>query len=314
MLPSDKFFVPREEILKLTLGSFEHRAIRIEDTLKKEKAKFFEGSEVQVLGTFDEHAIVLSESGKVFRVIFESSATGDVMVMSAEAMPNVAFPRESLPAYLRREARVAADLYLKGLIPQATEKIAQISKMVEANAVYSDDQIVDVFLGAVTSHRSWKQVLGLKTEAELKTTLGESFGQIDSAKLQPKFSKLYDGSLSKEDLEQYRVLVHESFGKLNTKMKAVHEQVLKSVAQIREVSEKLSEKQRETVEAFSSFADDLLSDLRETQHGLAETLQGADGVGALGRLFDSLTEDLLRYEVAGGFVVRMTTQLAQASR
>jgi hypothetical protein len=97
-------------------------------------------------------------------------------------------------------------------------------------------------------------------------------------------------------------------------MTVVHDAALKAVGQLREISEKVTEAQRATVTAFVAFVEDLLTDLRQAKQGLAETLQGTDGVGALGRLFDALTEELLRYEIAGGFVVRMTTQLAQASR
>jgi hypothetical protein len=313
MLPTDKFFVPREEVLKLTTGSFEHRAVRVEEALKREKAKFFENSEVQVLGTFEDAAIVLSENGKMFKVAYEETA-GAVTVRGAQAISGTVFPREAMPAYLRKEAKAAADLFLNGHVEQANVKIAQLAKLVEANAVYTDDQIVDSFISDITRTRAWKQALGEKTEAELKTVLGEAFDKIDANKLQTKFSKLYDGSLTNEEQEQYRNLVNEDIGRLTERMTVVYEQANKSVGQLREFAEKVTDAQRSTVTAFVSFVEDLLADLGQAKQGLSETLQGADGVGALGRLFDTLTEELLRYEIAGGFVVRMTTQLVQASR
>jgi hypothetical protein len=313
MLPTDKFFVPREDVLKLTSGCFEHRAVRVEEALKREKKQFFENADVQVLGTFDGSAIVLSETGKLFKVSFDETA-GVVNVRGTQPVAGAVYPREAMPSYLRKESKAAADLFLNGHVEQANRKIAQLSKLVEANAIYTDDGIVDSFIRDITRTRAWKQALGEKTEAELKTVLGESFDQIDSAKLQVKFSKLYDGSLTGEELEQYRALVQEDMGRMTEKLSAVYETASKAVGQLRDLSEKMTEEQRPTVNAFISFAEDLLADLGAAKQALAETLQGADGVGALGRLFDTLAEELLRYEVAGGFVARMTTQLAQASR
>ena len=98
------------------------------------------------------------------------------------------------------------------------------------------------------------------------------------------------------------------------RMAVVYDEASKAVGQLRDIAGKMTDEQRPTVNAFITFAEDLLADLSAAKQALAETLQGADGVGALGRLFDTLTEELLRYEIAGGFVARMTTQLAQASR
>jgi hypothetical protein len=313
MLPTDKFFVPREEVLKLTTGSFEHRAVRVEEALKREKAKFFENADVQVLGTFDGAAIVLSETGKLFKVAYEETS-GAVTIRGTQPVSGAVYPREAMPAYLRKESKAAADLFLGGHVEQANRKVAQLAKLVEANAVYTDDRIVDSFIASITGTRAWKQALGEKTEAELKAVLGEAFDEIESNKLQAKFSKLYDGSLSAAQMEEYRALVQEDVGHLTERLSVVYEEASKAVAQLRGISEKVTDDQRATVNAFVSFVEDLLADLSEAKQALAETLQGADGVGALGRLFDTLTEELLRYETAGGFVARMTTQLAQASR
>lgn len=313
MLPTDKFFVPREEILKLTTGSFEHRAVRVEEALKREKSKFFENAEVQVLGTFDGSAIVLSETGKLYKVVFEETA-GAVTVRGTQPVSGAVYPREAMPTYLRKESKAAADLFLNGHVEQANRKIAQIAKMVEANAVYTDDQIVDAFISDITRTRAWKQALGEKTEVELKKVLGEALDKIDANKLQSKFSKLYDGSLTGEELEQYRALVQEDVGHLTERLAVVYEETSKAVGTLRDLAGKMTAEQRPTLTAFISFVEDLMADLSAAKQALAETLQGADGVGALGRLFDSLTEELLRYEIAGGFVARMTTQLAQAGR
>jgi hypothetical protein len=314
MLPTDKFFVPREEILKLTSNSFEARTVRIEGALKEEKKRLFEGAEPQLLGTFEGHAVVLTDAGKMFKVYVSESVTGSVHLMKAEPIQAPVYPREAMPTFLRKEARAITDLFLKGLVSEANRRAALLVKLVDENTVYDDQKIVDPLITSVVSSRAWKQALEQKEEAELKQLLGESFDKIEANKLQPKFSKLYDGSLSSPDLEQYRGLVNEDVGHLMGRLEAVHKQALNSIGILREFSETVNDSQRETVAAFVSFVEDLAEDTRQVKKTLSEVLQGVEGLGALGRLFDTLAEELLRYEIAGSFAVQMTTRLAQASR
>lgn len=314
MLPTNKFFVPREEILKLTSNSFEHRAVKIEAVVKQEKQRLFDNAEPQVLGTFDKYAVILTDAGKVYRVQYEEAASGNLHLLSATLMNAAVYPREAMPSYLRKEAKAAADLFLKGMVGEANKKISQLAKLMDETTVYEDDKIVDPLLASIVSTRMWKQAIGEKTDADLKQVLGESYGKIDSQKLRAKFFKLYDGSMQGSELEKYRGLVNEDVGHLMGRMDVVFDQALKSVGTLREFSEKVRDDERETVSAFVAFVEDLAEDVRQVKKTVAETLQGVDSVSSLGRLYDTLAEELLRYEIAGGFAVQMTTRLATASR
>lgn len=314
MLPTNKFFVPREEILKLTSNSFEHRTVKIEGAVKQEKSRLFDNAEPQVLGTFDKYAVVLTDDGKIYRVQYEEAASGNLHVLAASLMNATVYPREAMPTYLRKEAKAAADLFLKGMVAEAAKKVAQLTKLMDETTVYDDDKIVDPAIASIVSSRLWKQTIESKTDADLKQMLGEAYDKIDSQKLRAKFFKLYDGSLSGSELEKYRGLVNEDVGHLMGRMDVVLDQALKSVGTLREFSEKVTDDQRETVSAFASFVEDLAEDVRQVKKTLAETLQGVDAVSSLGRLYDTLAEELLRYEIAGGFAVQMTTRLVNASR
>lgn len=314
MLPTNKFFLPREEILKLTSNSFEHRAVKIEGAVKQEKARLFNNAEPQVLGTFDGYAVVLTDDGKVFRVQYEQATSGNLHLLSAQPVSATIYSREALPTFLRKEAKEAADLFLKGFVAEANKKVAQLAKVMDETVVWEDDKIIDPLIASVVGTRAWKQALEAKTETDLKQMLGESYDQIDSQKLRAKFFKLYDGSVAGPELEKYRGLVNEDVGLLMGRMDVVLDQALKSIGSLREFSDKVGDDQRETVTAFVAFVEDLAEDVRQVKKTFAETLQGVEAVPALGRLYDTIAEELLRYEIAGGFAVQMTTRLVTASR
>lgn len=314
MLPTDKFFVPREEILKLTSNSFEHRATQIEEVVRQAKDRFFGGAEPQILGTFDSHAVVLTDDGKVFQVQYEDTAQGAPHLLGVSPVSAAVYSRETLPTYLRKEAKQAADLFLKGFAAESLKRIAQLAKQMDENSVYTDDQIVDPLVATVLQSKLWKKQIGEKTESELKQLLGESFDQIDTQKLRSKFSKLYDGSVSDSEQEKYRGLVNEDVSHLHERLNAVLDQALQSIGTLRGIAEKVADDQRETLTAFVSFVEDLAEDTRQVKKSFLSALQGVESVGTLGRLYDTLAEELLRYEIAGGFAVQMTTRLAAASR
>jgi len=312
MPSSDKFFLPREEILRLTTGSFEHKTVQIETAIKNEKARLFENSDPQVLGTFPTHVVVMTAAGKMFRAKYEVSDSGVVHVLAVESVKADIYPRAAMPSFLQKEAKVAADLFLKGSVTEANKKVAQLVKLVDETRSYDEKDIVNSFVESLSADRLWRRALTTRA-SEVKAALGEAFAQFDTNKLRAKFFKLYDGSLSEASLEQYRGLVNEDLGRLTERLDAVLSQSLGSVGSLREISVTMADPQNEAMTAFGSFAEDLVDDLRTTKQQLAETVQGVNGVGARGKMYDSLAEEILRFELAGAFVVQMTNRLATAS-
>jgi hypothetical protein len=113
-------------------------------------------------------------------------------------------------------------------------------------------------------------------------------------------------------VEQYRGLVNEDLGKLTERLDGVFTQSLSSVGSLREFAA-TSAPHNPAMLAFVAFAEDLVDDLRVTKQQFTETIQGVAGVGARGKLYDSFAEEILRFELAGAFVVQMTNRLATAS-
>jgi len=313
MSPSDKFFLPREEILRLTTGSYEQLSVRIETAIKGEQARLFENAEPEVLGTFPGYAVVQTSAGKLFRAKYECADSGAVHVLSAEPLKANIYAKAALPTFLRDEAKAVADLFLKGSVAEANKKVSLLVKLVDETRSYDETAIVASFVERLSTDRLWKRTVAARA-TEMRTMLGESYEQFDSNKLRAKFFKLYDGSLSSEkSLESYRGLVNEDLGKLTDRLNTVLTQTLGSVGSLREIVVATADSSNATMAAFGSFAEDLVDDIRTIKQHLEETVQGVGGVDARGKMYDSLAEEILRFELAGAFVVQMTNRLATAS-
>ena len=312
MLPTDKFFVPRDEILKLTKGSFEHIAARLETAVKTEKARLFENAEVQVLGTYPQHVVVLSDTGKVFSAKYEESAAGEMRLISAVTLDANIYPRTSMSKFLNKEARAVTDLYLKGQVSEAQARMKRLMPLVDSTTVIDDPSRVQTFASELMRTRLWRKLVSEQTD-EVQRVLGAEFEAISSNKLRAKFSKLYDGSVSGADLEKYRGLVNEDLGLLMKRIEATRERTVSSVSKLREAVEKVPETEQETVSTFESFVNDFVEAVTALPGFVSEAISNIESVASLGKLYDTIADDFLRFELAGGFAVEMTNRLAAAS-
>jgi hypothetical protein len=311
MQTSDKFFLPREEMLRLASGSFEHLTVRVESAVVSEKARLFENADPEILGTFPGYAVVLTSAGKLFRAKYEEADSGSVRIISVESLKAAVYPKAALPTFLRNEAGAAVDLFLRGSVAEANARVARLVNLVDDTRSYDEKDIVASFVERLSVDREWKRTVAAQA-VEIRSLLGEASTQLGTNNLRAKFFKLYDGSLLGTALEQYRGLVNEDLGSLVEKLDAVYAQTLASVGHLREIAVTFDPK-NETMTVFRTFAEDFFSDLRAVKQQLAETVQCVESVGARGKLYDALVEEVLRFELAGAFVVQMTNRLATAS-
>lgn len=308
----DKFFVPREEILKLTNRSFEHLSARLETALALESKRLFEGRESELLGTFPGHVVVMSDDGLTHRAYFEETASGEIRFIRTEAVSSSVYSKASLPQFVRKEARSVADMFLRGNQTEGLKRLRALSKLVDGKGSFDEGTTVDGFVQTVLTASNWKKLFAEQSE-QMDAVLAESDLAPDSAKkLRAKFFKLYDGSVVGTALEQYRGLVNEDLKHLDGRLAAVLQSGLDSVQRMREISEKNDLSANPTFQTFGSFAEDLVGDVRKVRTSLAETIQGVEGVGALGKMFDTLAEEMGRYERAGAVLSEMTRRLAAA--
>lgn len=307
----ENFFVPREEIVKLTKGSFEQLAVRLETTLASETKRLFGGKEAQVLATFAESIVVVTDDGLVHRVGYETQPDGTLQLTQASPVEASIVKRSEMPSFLRKESLRVADLFLKGSLDEAQRRLQQLVSHVNEATPIDDDGVVDGFQRVIRSSTLWKKFVE-QNESVFAKALAESAAVDSEQKLRPKFSKLYDGSETGTALEQYRASVDEALKGADGRLVSVLQLAVESVQQLREHSEKSTVQQNAHIQTLGSFVNDFVKDVRAVRSALAESIEGITAVSALGKLFDVLAEELSRYESAGAVLAELTRRLESA--
>lgn len=305
-------FVPTEEIQKLTLGSYEFLASKIDEAISKDAKKIFGDfvpNKIERIGTFGEHVLVAADDGRFLKVKYERANNGSVKILAAEPVKVPLYTEENLSGYLLKEARAIVDSLLAHDVPQAELKLQALVPFVEEKLAPTEEQIVASVIESVRADRPWKRLYRERTE-QVQEFLGAELKQIQERKLPIKFSKLNDGQVPEGQLEGYKELVHADLAymaeSLGGWLKAVE-----SAGDLQGIQEASAE-EKALVTTFSAFAEDLKRDLQNVREAVLESVRLVQSVACLGGLYDSLAEESFHYEVASRFASMMLEGLRKS--
>jgi len=298
-------FVPSIELAALLAGSFQSTTSRIADALKSEASKLFSGRGVQLLGVFPDSALVLVGESEVSRLRYSMSEVGEVHFTGTSDVDITVVTEKNLQRFIRTEARAAADLFLRGLITQANEKIVALAPLVDHAAAMSDEDILKSFAES-RADRLWRVTLNDRAE-NVQKFLGEDKLP---APLSAKFKRIYDGSTTASELEGFKPLVHDDIQHLVSRLSAVEATATSALHAIRIVREQaIQAGGEEAIASLEAFASDLLSDVTQVKEFVVEAVAEFGSVDRIAKVFDSIASEVASFEVAGAFVAKTVTRL-----
>ncbi len=308
-------FVPSEEIRKLTFGSYEQLKLQVENSIEASREKLFgSAASTQVLGTFSGYAIVLTEDARVFRVKYEKTQTGEIFPISCESMPVQAYKPESMDKFAASEARAYVEAFLGGSKSMATEHLRNLVPLVKAAPTpVAAVKLIEAFENLVKGERGWKKVYADRI-SQIRTTVKDELPKMEESRTLPKFGRLYDGSIPKMEVTSYKDLVTSDLNYLGERIERLLSETEKAVSLYEGAVPALKNEQKDpTVKMFESFSEDFVADLKGVKNALSEAAGHLNGVDDFGKIYDLLANELLRYEVAGQFVAKMSRRLAEAA-
>lgn len=314
MTISDIPFVPADEIRRITAGSYEHLIARIEEAAaKKSKDLFGEAAgKPSVIGTFAGYALMLVGGDRCFRLQYED-ARGELKIKAATPVPLQSFG--STAEYLKTEARKAVDAFLRGASLESSERLKVVARLIEARPQDADARLAESITALLKSPRTWR-VQYAERAANFKTFLGEdTVASLQSQLPAPRFAPLYEeDSTFEANFDAVGTVVVEALQGLASRLDTLREQVEQAHAVLQTLSPALAEiGESEVLTALSGFAQDLINDLRSVHNAVVESFQQAVGIDYLGKIHDSVAEELQQYEVAARFVIEMTSSLSEAA-
>ena len=310
MLISDTPFVPTAEIRRVTSGSYEHLIGRLSDAVAKISSTLFgEDVATEVVGTFSGHALVLAKDGRCVRVQYEDAKSG----LKISGFQQVALQTFSVKSeYLKDEARKAVDAFLKGAQVEAAERLGVVARLIEAQPSTPDEKLTEGVLALLKSERTWKMQYAERAP-KFRTFLGESVvATIEANRTKARFSTLAEDAA---DLDTIHAVVVEALQSLAERVDLLREEVEKAFVQLQALTPHLAAiGESEVLTAVAAFTQDLINDLRSVHKVVVESSLQVGRTDCLGRIHDTVAEELHQYEVAARFVIDMTSSLAAATQ
>ena len=296
MIVSPDKLLPEAELRRLRIGSYEEKigeAAAVARVLLGE-------TPFQIVATRKNDAVVYAD-GKFLRVELREAGPA-ISELDVEV-----FESRGVRAYVEREARAIADLFLSGAVKRA---VSRLENLVPRAAIdgQEDDPVAKIE-AAMAAPRPWRRLFDARCDY-ITHFLGEVAGEVEYTRLHPKFGKLYDGSIEESNLINYEDRVAEELGTVLNRLKEARQGVETALTN---VSETLAESAGTVFDTLGHFALDLLSDLRSLHEVSSHTVAAVDDISVRGKLCDTLVEGLYDREVASRFVIVAASKMVEAS-
>ncbi len=311
---SNERFIPTEEIARLSKGSFEAQISTLGGVVTENKKALFGESvgEVKIVATFPGRCVVLSEGGQFVSVRYEPGANGSPRIVGHEKLTIPVVEGADATAYIRKEALKAVDAFMNGDVKGASElthSVLQLSQRVGHGL--NESKVLGMVEIEMKSGRPWQKIYKERL-VRIRSTVSDKIGLVESAKLDPKFARLYSGKEPADKLEGFRDLVQEDLRYLKDRVTALGDLVEASLESAKPVLASKDLSKEEAALTFRSFAEDLLHDVRRVAQIVNEGSKRFSKVESLGKLYDSIVMYLYPREVAGQFVREMSERLIAA--
>lgn len=303
MLASVDRFIPRDQVTTLTEGSYENLIRKLALVVSESSEKLFGRKvEVSLIGTFTGYGLAESVDGSVARFQFETSASGQVVLT---AITPVRLTSLSMEDYVASQTRSTVDALLVGQVNEAYTALRPVLPMLTERTKIRPQQVVaEGVMESFTSDRPWKKYYTEKA-GSIYGYVKESGIDPETLRLAPKFTRLYDGSISEQELNQYNTLVQSDFDHISTQYSQLATTVAESVKKLAAARD--AQFMGEDFGVIRNFAEDFLSDLESTVRGFVEARQQVFEVGSFGGIYDAAAKELFKFQITGAFLRKIAT-------
>lgn len=309
--------IPLDEVQRLMEGSFEQMAALLDGAVEKSRTLFVaEGSDEDVarVATFPGRVIVGTSGGHYFEAVFVEK-DGDIVIESAEPYEVRVVDQGNAAEYVREYTMSTVDALLSEDASVAKERLLALASLQEEHTEQAEVDYSDEVVEHLSAARPWRHVYSDQNK-DIRRQVVDQLEAIGKAQLEAKYKPLYEtDDIPEENFEDYRELVNTDLRAISSRFEKVQHAVEAAYIPFAESInvDDLTEEEDEVIGHFKFFAEDLIEDLQELRQLVAEAAQNEHCVMCLGHIYDSLTESLADYEIAGAFVERMVQAFDEAS-
>jgi len=288
-------YVPKSELDRLSLGSYEYLSEQVNESIRNARDKLFpKAASLKVVCTFPARAVVETNEG-FFSV--DLVRDGDRLIAArASTLVVESYDDGSMVDFLRKEADCIVESFEGGDKATAAMRIKKLIQVAKAQTPISEGEISALAISKFQGDRPWKRVL-----AEKEARIRQIAGSTPESTLSPKFERIIQGRVPVSSLDEYTSLVHQSLVEVDERITKARE------------SAKASEKKLQSsaipglVENISHFAEDLRLDLVDAGTALSSVNSRVHDLRFLAEVHDVVVLELAKYELAARFLEKSAT-------
>lgn len=301
-------FVPAEEIHKLSEGSFEHLADRLDETVARNMAMVFgakKPNQIQRIATFENKVVLATDDGRFTSVVFEEAQNGQLHIVSVTPAQVPTYDESNLYSYLVQEASNVIDRWMNGDHKGSTEILDSLIPHIMEQTDPTDSEKVDAVAATIRRATPWKRLYQAQSET-IKSFLGAAILEdIEAHHSNDKYAKLNESAVSSS--EGFRDVVTSDLEFLASICEGMSENLVN--VDLNSLGAKVEGDEAALLQTFGAFAEDLKISLNGAAFSIRESLKSIESVSALGKLHDSLAEEVKHFEVASCFVHALQNSL-----
>lgn len=304
--------VPAEALRELTLGSFEHQALRLDDAIA-ENAELFLGdtkADLARLATFKDRVVVGTSDGRYFSAWYEDNQT-QIRFGLPESIFVPTVDVNNVKEYVSESLFKIVDSLVKGLKTEGKDGIVNLLSLKESVDDSAKD-LASLVYDIVSNDADWK-VAYREHRDTIVNQLGGVVENISAAHIETKYVPLYDGTLPEDKFNMYldpaRRDLNIVAGRLETLENKVEVAYLPFIEEVNK-DKSLSNEEKDTVEQFVSFASGLLAEVHDLREHVKIAVENEQCAMCLGQIHDAIAESLSDYEIAGSFIEQLATRFA----
>jgi hypothetical protein len=286
-----------DALARLSAGSYEAMIADLNSQIAKQAEELF-GAQCQahLVATFNGYALAES-AGRVVRFQYERDDAG-VKISNIQETTVRRVPRGE---FIAESAKKIVDALLLDQLDEATEAAAALVPILgERFEIVPTPALADKLIDRLVAETPWKDfyVEGLPLFSKV---LGEELTAIEVARLEPKFSRIYE-SPSDEQSREYAELVHSDVVLVRDRIAEAAKVISGSYAKLEQQTEMVAEDKK----VLLNFATDLKNDVDDVLSLFQEAVEQITETTVLGKLFDTSVATLRQYEIAAAFLNKVS--------
>jgi hypothetical protein len=313
-MPLTDLFIPAIELGRVTEGSYEQLISKLQEELSASSERLFgKKCSIELISTFPGYAIAMAEDGGSVRVKFEKTNDGYPKIVSHEPYDLRNFVKDPT-AYLEETSRKIVDALFEGDSNKASALTMEMLPLVEEKETLVPSDLVDVVSARFDQICAWKKAYEENLSA-IHATVGADLGLVEQGRVEPKFRKLYDGSIPVEERTNYEELVNSDLISITERYEEVYKRinsVVHGMPKATIASERFSQfatSSNDNERALAGFALDLEEDVKQIVKVLREVRSATSDVSSCGNIHDIAARALYRYDIAARYIEIATNKL-----